>query len=98
MVSFTIDKVQCTSKNRTSDVLELVAKENGVSLFAHIGGAFNCTFALNKLKEGDLVSSHINVNVGEMMSLNIKGEQLYSFEQYLEEVAFPFLIESKSRT
>lgn len=85
LVSFTIDKVQCTSKNRTSDVLELVAKENGVSLFAHIGGAFNCAFALNKLKEGDLVSSHINVNGGEIMSLNIKGEQLYSLEQYLDE-------------
>lgn len=85
LVSFTIDKIQCTSKNRTSDKLELVAKENGVSLFAHIGGVFNCTIALNKLTEGDLVRSHINVNGGEMMSLKVKGEQVFSFEQYLEE-------------
>lgn len=85
LVSFKVDKIQCTSKNRTSDKLELVAKENGVSLFAHIGGAFNCDFALNKIKEGDIVKSHINVNGGEMMSLNIKGEQIFSFDQYLEE-------------
>ncbi|WP_112479407.1 hypothetical protein [Vibrio variabilis] len=85
LVSFKVDKVQCASKNRTSDKLELIAKESGVSLFAHIGGAFNCEFALKKIKEGDLVKSYVNVNGGEMMSLNIEGEQIFSLEQYLEE-------------
>jgi len=84
-ITFTVGSLKCKEKNKTSNVIEIVAKENNASIYGNFGNKIDCPELEKLLGDGKKVEAHVLPSQSQLMSLKVDGVWVFDFEEFLND-------------